>query len=355
MSLTLGILLLSVGGPQASFSDRFALLQDWFGNRFGPFGNEASPDSIDAINSGDDGRLQGRLADAESSWPKDIDPRAESGFAGAAGAEPRASVGIPDLVDDDPPTSTFEEMTPAPQSLDPDDHGAIQTESVMTGDSGLPRFDGSNNGLPDPVAVPDDGRDTRQRDDFGNLDHREVSGEASSTIDPKPGVPASVDYGVPQRIPESPSGTEEQDVGGLPTSLKDEITDLGLTPIEADGGSLLNLRELVPFGFDSSEIPSDSIPLLDRLADILDRYQQVRIQVIGHTDDIGNADYNRQLSLSRATALVQYIAKRVHAPERFEAIGMGEDDPLISPGLSPMTPEQRLLNRRIEMRILPIQ
>ncbi len=355
LALTLGIVLFSVGGPESSFSDRFALLRDWFGNRFDFVGNEGSPVPIDAINSGDKGILPDRPTDADSGLRKDVNPVAESGFADLAGSEPEASVEISDLVDDYPPLSTLEDVALMPQPLDSGDHETMKTESVLAGDSGSPRFDESENGISDPIAVPGGGNDSRHGDDFGNLDDRGFSGEASSSIDPKPEVLDSFDDGVRQRAPERTSGTDDQYLRGLPTSLKEEITDLGLTPIDADGGVLLNLRELIPFGFDSSEIPSDSIPLLDRLADILDRYQQVRIQVIGHTDDIGNADYNRQLSLSRATALLQYIAKRVQAPERFEAIGMGEDDPLISPGLSPMTTEQRLLNRRIEMRILPIQ
>jgi outer membrane protein OmpA-like peptidoglycan-associated protein len=152
-----------------------------------------------------------------------------------------------------------------------------------------------------------------------------------------------------------PVGPDEQRVGNLWAGMSDEMRAIGLTPIESGGWISANLRELVSFGSDSFEIPGESITVLDQLADMFNRHDKIRIQVIGHTDDTGGADYNRQLSLRRAEALVKYLSNRVQSPERIEAIGMGKDEPLVASSLGSMTAEQRLRNRRIEVKVAPIQ
>ncbi|MEO0558144.1 MAG: OmpA family protein, partial [Bacteroidota bacterium] len=74
-----------------------------------------------------------------------------------------------------------------------------------------------------------------------------------------------------------------------------------------------------------------------------------QIAVVGHTDDVGEADANLDLSARRAQTVVAYLAARGVAPERLKAVGKGETEPLVND----TTPEARAQNRRVEVYILP--
>jgi len=69
------------------------------------------------------------------------------------------------------------------------------------------------------------------------------------------------------------------------------------------------------------------------------------VVIEGHTDAVGTAQYNEQLSQRRAHAVKRYLVTAHHIdPARLRAVGMGENAPL--PGSAPLAPE----NRRVQFR-----
>jgi OOP family OmpA-OmpF porin len=103
----------------------------------------------------------------------------------------------------------------------------------------------------------------------------------------------------------------------------------------------------VNFAFDSSVISSESRPVLDEAVQQLAAYPEVLLSVIGHTDSLGNEEYNQALSVRRAEAVFRYLVNRGIAPERVTVEGMGEANPVATND----TEEGRAQNRRVELRV----
>jgi len=74
----------------------------------------------------------------------------------------------------------------------------------------------------------------------------------------------------------------------------------------------------------------------------------LRIEISGHTDNVGSASYNQKLSESRAKAVVDYLLKKGVDASRLEYKGYGFEQPVASN----KTEEGRQQNRRTEFKIL---
>ncbi|MBZ5524605.1 MAG: OmpA family protein [Acidobacteriia bacterium] len=103
----------------------------------------------------------------------------------------------------------------------------------------------------------------------------------------------------------------------------------------------------VLFAFNSAELSAESRPILNALADYLKANPGVTIQVEGHTDNIGGAQFNLDLSRNRAESVKKYLVEQggVKA-ERLRTAGFG----LTLPVAANTTPEGRALNRRVVFR-----
>lgn len=86
---------------------------------------------------------------------------------------------------------------------------------------------------------------------------------------------------------------------------------------------------------------------LDNLVKAMKDHPDIKIEVQGHTDDVGEADANMALSQQRAGSVAQYLADAGIASDRFVARGFGMTKPVVPND----TDENRALNRRIEFRI----
>ena len=100
------------------------------------------------------------------------------------------------------------------------------------------------------------------------------------------------------------------------------------------------------FAFDSAELTAEDKAALDRVATRLTELGFVEGTATGHTDDVGDAAYNLNLSERRAQAVADYLAARGVAPGRIKAMGMGETKPLADNA----TEEGRAQNRRVTIR-----
>ena len=112
-------------------------------------------------------------------------------------------------------------------------------------------------------------------------------------------------------------------------------------------GIVINFKEKVLFAFNSADLGGNAQANLSKLVDVLNRYPNTNIQVIGHTDSIGTASYNQTLSERRANSVVSYLQNHNIASSRLSAKGMGQTDPIASNS----TEEGRAQNRRVEFVI----
>lgn len=112
-------------------------------------------------------------------------------------------------------------------------------------------------------------------------------------------------------------------------------------------GIVINFKEKVLFGFNSADLGSTAEANLNKLVDVLKRYPNTNIQVIGHTDSIGTAAYNQTLSERRASSVTNYLQNHGISISRLSAKGMGQTDPIATNS----TDEGRAQNRRVEFVI----
>lgn len=120
--------------------------------------------------------------------------------------------------------------------------------------------------------------------------------------------------------------------------------DLYLLPIEKNKAYRLNN---IFFEFDSHNLKEESFPELDRLFDFL-KNNDVNIEISGHTDNLGSNQYNKPLSEKRAESVREYLITKGIDPGRIISKGYGESIPLEDNS----TEEGRLMNRRVEFRII---
>lgn len=113
----------------------------------------------------------------------------------------------------------------------------------------------------------------------------------------------------------------------------------------------LNLPDGVTFDFAKYDLKSQFYPALNTIASTLKEYNQTVVEVSGHTDSIGSDAANQTLSERRANAVAGYLIGQGVMRERFEIVGMGERYPVASND----TDSGRALNRRVEIRLLPLK
>jgi len=99
----------------------------------------------------------------------------------------------------------------------------------------------------------------------------------------------------------------------------------------------------------STTLSADAGPALDQIATILKDNPDLDVFVDGHTDNLGKADENQQLSELRANVVVAELTARGVARERLTPRGFGGDRPIADNG----TPEGQAANRRIEFTYRP--
>ncbi len=102
----------------------------------------------------------------------------------------------------------------------------------------------------------------------------------------------------------------------------------------------------VNFASGSAEVQAGDRPTLDQVAQLLASRPGTRIEIGGHTDDVGSDEANQALSLARADSVVAYLVGQGVDAGRLDAAGYGRTQP-VAPNT---TDEGRAANRRIEFR-----
>ncbi|ATO20875.1 hypothetical protein BS636_14905 [Acinetobacter sp. LoGeW2-3] len=116
-----------------------------------------------------------------------------------------------------------------------------------------------------------------------------------------------------------------------------------------DVATALNLQA-INFAAGSTEIPETNQSILDQTAALMKRAPQVHLRVIGHTDAQGNEEQNKQLSLQRAQAIMNYLIKQGVDPAQVNAVGIGS----AQPNAGNAKEVDRYKNRRIAFEVMNI-
>jgi outer membrane protein OmpA-like peptidoglycan-associated protein len=114
-------------------------------------------------------------------------------------------------------------------------------------------------------------------------------------------------------------------------------------------GDKFNLNRIF-FEFNSSELLTASFSEMDRLFEILAAKPSLRIEIRGHTDNVGTDQYNKTLSIKRAAAVYDYLISKGIDKARMKYRGFGNKVPVADNE----TDEGRSLNRRVEIIIVEL-
>lgn len=120
-------------------------------------------------------------------------------------------------------------------------------------------------------------------------------------------------------------------------ALEAETTDRGL---------VLTLGDVL-FATGSAELQSGAANRLNKLVSFLNQYPERRVQIEGHTDNVGSSVYNQELSQQRAESVRLYLTQRGIGWQRLSATGMGLNQPIADNGSA----AGRQQNRRVEIII----
>ncbi|UTH47464.1 OmpA family protein [Loktanella salsilacus] len=129
------------------------------------------------------------------------------------------------------------------------------------------------------------------------------------------------------------------------TYVKELDPSAGLPTPDECIANIENVTEGRKIGFDpgSATLTSDSQPIVDDIAEILQRCPDIRLQIAGYTDSQGGEEMNQELSQTRADAVLTALRVRRIPIATFTAIGYGEADPIADND----TADGREANRRI--------
>ena len=201
---------------------------------------------------------------------------------------------------------------------DPEDPDGYQDED------GCPDKDNDGDGIPDA-----DDRCPLRAETVNGIDDEDGCPETDEDGD---GILGSKDQ-CPEQ-PETKNGWKDDD--GCPDELPEDVKPF------------VGRIEGVNFKSGSANLLRNSFPILDRAVEILQKYPELRIEIEGHTDSRGKADYNRDLSQRRAEAVRAYLISKGVSSDRLVAVGYGLDRPIATN----KTKAGRSKNRRTEFRIL---
>jgi outer membrane protein OmpA-like peptidoglycan-associated protein len=132
--------------------------------------------------------------------------------------------------------------------------------------------------------------------------------------------------------------------------LRAQLQGTGISVTRVGNNIILNMPSNITFGVSQFDIDPQFQSKLRSVALVLQEFNQTLVDIVGHTDSTGSRAYNMQLSQNRATAVSRSLAQFGVDPRRFFVTGQGPDAPVADNA----TEAGRALNRRVEIRIVPL-
>ena len=133
--------------------------------------------------------------------------------------------------------------------------------------------------------------------------------------------------------------------------LRAQLANDGITITNTGESLIVSLPQDITFDTDSFAVRPGLRSDLGKVADNLVRYPGSTVQVVGHTDNEGEASYNLGLSQRRADAVGDILQSGGVTFDRLLITGKGEESPVASN----LSPEGRAQNRRVDIIVIPNQ
>ena len=234
-----------------------------------------------------------------------------------------------------PPPPPPPVLPPAPPK-DTDGDGIPDSSDACPTEPGPKNSDPAKNGCPLP-------KDT---DGDGILDVNDAcpTEPGPKNDDPtKNGCPPPKDTdgdGIPDYLDKCPNEPETfngyQDQDGCPDEIPAALK------------RFTGVIEGINFKTNSANITKKSYDVLDQAVQVLSDYPDVRIEISGHTDNVGKDEYNKELSQKRADAVKDYFTNKGIKSDRLTSVGYGMEKPIADN----KTKAGKAKNRRTEFQLL---
>ncbi len=198
--------------------------------------------------------------------------------------------------------------------VDPDQDGIVgkadkcpevaEDKDGFEDDDGCPEADNDNDGIPDALdKCPNKAEDKNGIDDEDGCPEVDTDGDGF--------------LGSRDKCPNEPETRNNyQDNDGCPDEIPSEVK------------KFTGVVEGINFKTKSAVILKGSYVILDKAVKVLTSFPDVRLEISGHTDAKGKADFNRDLSQKRADAVKEYFVKKGIAATRLTSVGYGMDRPI---------------------------
>lgn len=254
----------------------------------------------------------------------------QQGAIGGATNSPEVLLGIgwtrrprrPYTAQGQPPPEPVAAAPAAP--IDSDGDGFVDDEDACPSEAGV-----APDGCPDPDPDGDG-----------------VLGDADACPD-EPGLALD---GCPRRDQDRDGFVDSEDQCPSEPETRNKYEDDDGCPdaLPEDLGAFEGTLEGVNFQIDSASLRASSKRTLDEVVAVLQKYEDTRVQISGHTDSSGSPEHNLALSKDRADAVKAYLVEHGVDEARVETRGAGPDEPIDTNA----TTQGRANNRRIEFRLL---
>jgi OOP family OmpA-OmpF porin len=187
-------------------------------------------------------------------------------------------------------------------------------------------------------------------DQHGYTDYRAGLGIEIPFYEVKPLPPAAAPEAPVVVVKVEKTGLEDSDGDGVVDS-KDKCPDTPPhTRVDGDGCPIPKVLRLdgVTFEFNKAKLRPDAQTILNYVVSIMQKYQDMQVELAGYTDSIGKDSYNLKLSQKRAESVKAFLIDKGIDGARIQAKGYGKANPVASND----TADGREYNRRVELHVL---
>ena len=132
--------------------------------------------------------------------------------------------------------------------------------------------------------------------------------------------------------------------------LRSQLQGTGVSVVRNGDNITLSMPGNDTFKTDSSDLNPSFFEVLNSVSLVLKEYDKTILEVAGHTDNTGSAEYNQGLSERRANSVAQYLESHGVNAQRVQTIGAGETHPIASNNDA----NGRQANRRVELSLEPL-
>lgn len=131
--------------------------------------------------------------------------------------------------------------------------------------------------------------------------------------------------------------------------LRAELVGSGVQVVREGNNLRLVMPNNITFGVNEATLSTSIYGTLNAVVKVLNEFNETRLQVAGHTDSSGDANYNQNLSVKRAESVGNYLRSQGVAASRLVTVGYGETRPIANNSSA----AGRAENRRVELLIIP--